>query len=54
MNSYYVVFSVNNILYSDVFNTNEVTLDTLLEWTDTLMREYETNSVLIVNWKRID
>ena len=54
MNSYYVVYSVNNVLYSDVFNTNEVTIDTLLELTDPLMQEYKTPSILIVNWKRID
>lgn len=54
MNSYYVVFSVDMILYSDVFTADEITLDTLLEWTQTIIEEYKNNAVVIINWKRID
>lgn len=54
MNRYYVVFSVNNKLNSDIFATNEVIADVLLEWQEALMLEYKTTDVTIVNWKRID
>ena len=54
MNSYYVVYSVGNIIYSDVFTVDEITLDTILEWTQTLIEEHKNNAVVIINWKRID
>lgn len=54
MNSYYVVYSVVNIIYSDVFTADEITLDTISEWTETLIQEHKNNAVVIINWKRID